>query len=62
MLCYTGFMARDATPAYTDDLSRLSDVELYGMYEDETDPIVQQRLSDECKFRAQAFCMAQEAN
>lgn len=55
-------MARDVTAVYTDDLSRFSDLEVYEMYEDETDPVVKQRLSDECKLRAQIYCAVQEVN
>lgn len=55
-------MARDVIPAYTDDLSRFSDLELYAMYEDETEPNTKQLLRNECDWRAKTFCMAQGVN
>jgi hypothetical protein len=56
-------MARDDIPvAYTEDFSRFTDLELFTMYEDETDPDTKQLLSNECKWRATAYCMSQEAN
>ena len=55
-------MARDATPAYTDDLSLLTDLEVYELFEDETDPVRKQLLSNECKLRAQIYCAVQEVN
>lgn len=45
-----------------DSLAVLSDVELYDMFESETDPETKQLLSNECKWRATAYARSQEAN
>lgn len=45
-----------------DHLAVFSDLVLYDMLENETDPETQQLLSNECKWRATAYARSQEAN